>query len=260
MKKKINRSGQRYWIVAFFLVLLLLLAGIFVFAYVQRFGSFYGGEQDVWGQFGDYVGGILNPVLSFCAFVGLQLTLRFQAGESVKVELRQADQQFDARLFQLLSLLNTSLSSVQLDKFDARGRQAIVGHGAIKLGWKKLESGLEAIEDELLDDALYSKFLVAFRGWSDTFGDRMISYYDTLLFMLLYVRKESEGENQGFALRAISSQLGQEARILLLYMIIFSGNKSLYNFLEAYNYWPGEETSATFPHARRLIKILKGIR
>ncbi|MGN2430285.1 hypothetical protein [Pseudomonas syringae] len=203
--KKNNRSfAKGYWSFSAALVVLVLFVGLVVAAYANRFGWFYSAERDSWGQFGDYVGGVVNPLLSFCAFIGLIFTLRFQTAEAVKVEQRQNDQQFDARLFQMLSLLNTSLSSVQIDRFSPAGMTSIVGHSAIKVGWRKLESELKLIDEQLLDADFHKRFTLEFRSWSDTYGDRMISYFDTLLFMLLYVRKQSDGENQRFALRAIS--------------------------------------------------------
>jgi uncharacterized membrane protein len=36
-------------------------------------------NPDHWGVFGDYVGGLLNPIFSFLAFVGVLLTVVLQA-------------------------------------------------------------------------------------------------------------------------------------------------------------------------------------
>jgi uncharacterized membrane protein len=35
-------------------------------------------EQEVWGQFGDYIGGVLNPIFAFFAFIALMITIKLQ--------------------------------------------------------------------------------------------------------------------------------------------------------------------------------------
>jgi hypothetical protein len=49
-------------------------------AYVWNFGRLgLSPSQDHWGQFGDFVGGVSNPVLSFLALVALVLTVALQS-------------------------------------------------------------------------------------------------------------------------------------------------------------------------------------
>ena len=53
-------------------------------------------DPAIWGTFGDYLGGTLNPIISFLAFIGLLYTIRQQAQEmkATRDELeRTAEQQ-----------------------------------------------------------------------------------------------------------------------------------------------------------------------
>lgn len=49
----------------FALFVILCVAG----KYVSVFSTHILNDQEKWGQFGDYFGGVLNPILSFFAFV-----------------------------------------------------------------------------------------------------------------------------------------------------------------------------------------------
>ena len=58
----------------------LLLAGI-VIIYVYQFRGPLADAQSVWAEFGDYVGGALNPILSLLGLVALLLTVFLQSEE-----------------------------------------------------------------------------------------------------------------------------------------------------------------------------------
>ena len=52
-------------------------------------------DPATWGTFGDYLGGTLNPIISFLAFIGLLYTIHQQAQEmqATREELKQAAEQ-----------------------------------------------------------------------------------------------------------------------------------------------------------------------
>ena len=62
--------------------LVTVIAVIFVFAiYRLNFSGEFSVDQHVWGSFGDYFAGILNPVISFCALIALFVTIIIQSKE-----------------------------------------------------------------------------------------------------------------------------------------------------------------------------------
>jgi hypothetical protein len=98
----------------------MAVAVVVVAAYIWQFGGPLSKEQDKWGQFGDYVGGLLNPTFSLLALLALLATLGLQIRElrlSVK-ELRNSaealtkqndtlrQQTFEGTFFQSLRLHN----------------------------------------------------------------------------------------------------------------------------------------------------------
>lgn len=62
-----------------FLVGLAIVFVVSVFvAYFFAFNSGFSVKQEVWGQFGDFVGGTLNPILSFFSLLALVFTITLQ--------------------------------------------------------------------------------------------------------------------------------------------------------------------------------------
>ncbi len=78
----------------------LIYLGIFFFAlvFVLYFGVFHGQLspcQETWGQFGDFVGGTLNPILTFITIIALVYTIRLQYEilNTSKIELSNLENQ-----------------------------------------------------------------------------------------------------------------------------------------------------------------------
>lgn len=92
---------------------------------ISYFGNFYfrlnyevSGDPAVWGQLGDYIGGLLNPILSFISLVLIvkSLGLQHDANEGLKEEIRNTRQtekmrSFEARLFSMIDSQKNSFSS-----------------------------------------------------------------------------------------------------------------------------------------------------
>jgi hypothetical protein len=78
----------------------LIVAVIVVVVYVLNFDGRLSDDPTAWGAFGDYVGGVLNPVFAFLAFIALLLTIILQSRELelTRVELKNsADALKDSR-------------------------------------------------------------------------------------------------------------------------------------------------------------------
>ena len=86
-------------------------------------------DSATWGTFGDYLGGTLNPIISFLALIGLLYTIHQQAQEmqATREELkqaaeqqhRQADifnlQQFESTFFSLLEQHNKVVERIEVE-------------------------------------------------------------------------------------------------------------------------------------------------
>lgn len=72
-------------------IISLLFIAFVVGFYLQNFGYLgISTKQEVWAQFGDFVGGTLNPILAFFAFIALLYTIKLQSDslETSKNELQ----------------------------------------------------------------------------------------------------------------------------------------------------------------------------
>jgi len=113
-------------VLAFFVCIVLKL-------YLDQFKGGFSASNADWGTFGDYVGGVLNPVFGLLSFTGLLLTIYLQGKElkearaqfsrsadaqekSEKVLQQQANtlirQQFETTFFSLLEQHNKALESI----------------------------------------------------------------------------------------------------------------------------------------------------
>ncbi|MBQ4775622.1 hypothetical protein [Pectobacterium versatile] len=89
------------------------IAVVFIIAvvvmYISTFGTSRSFEHAAWGAFGDYFGGILNPVFALCAFLGVLWSLDMQTKQlkQLSVDKQGAEilvvvKDIDARIGELL--------------------------------------------------------------------------------------------------------------------------------------------------------------
>jgi type II secretory pathway pseudopilin PulG len=69
-------------------------------AYVTNFGTKWSTDPGTWGQFGDFIGGSLNPLYALLAFLALLYNLRLQSEQvnSAKEEAREAARSAQAQI------------------------------------------------------------------------------------------------------------------------------------------------------------------
>ena len=107
-----------------------VLAGAFLL-YLWRFGGQgLSGSQTVWGEAGDFIGGVSNPVLSFLALMALLMTVRLQAAQldaarEELAEARAAQEKAEQRQLEQLSAAR-KLAEAQTRTALAQERTAIV--------------------------------------------------------------------------------------------------------------------------------------
>lgn len=120
---KQNEVGLSKWVI-------VGVAATALLAYVVRFFNHkFSSDPAEWGQLGDYLGGILNPLIAFGAFLWLVASVRIQKTEleATRVALTesqeaQAQQAKVSLLAARIETLNIELSSVvgQLNHYRTR--------------------------------------------------------------------------------------------------------------------------------------------
>lgn len=98
MDEKDHRTSlsDRIWLAI--IILAAFFAGV-VGVYIWKFGIKISTEQEVWGQFGDYLGGVINPAVGFITIILLVITLNTQRQELAlqREDLRRSADALDAQ-------------------------------------------------------------------------------------------------------------------------------------------------------------------
>lgn len=112
-----------------FVIFALAAAALMLLAYLWQFGSQgVPPKQDTWGQFGDFMGGILNPLIAGAALIALLYGIQLQRAElaSTKAELTNSNELMDQQR-QLLELQTFESTFFKLlDHLDSL-REAVFG-------------------------------------------------------------------------------------------------------------------------------------
>lgn len=210
-------KSQMIWIIV---LIVISVGAAIVGKYVHQFGMPWLGKQDQWGQFGDYVGGLLNPVLSFAAFTMLLITYRHQVRNSE-----------DNHFFELVKLTHEAASSVVHPEGPS--------HSGIRAHWNGLKEilpkSIDTYERSLMLDEKYGV-------WRSQYWEELGSYFESVLFVLRQYVIDYDGSDDKkiYFMLAVRAQMSMAERNILFYEMIHSDywHKFAPN-LYAENFWRG---------------------
>lgn len=156
---------------------------------------------DEWGQFGDYFGGLLNPVFGLISVALVAATLRSQTQSAAK-------QKFEGQFFALLKLHSSILEAIdrRMENGDTRR-----GRDCFRIFYRKIVRISQ--RQRVPMSTAYQLFLES-DGWE------IEHYFRTVYHMFMYV-KENRGEAGASAEETkryydlIKSQLSQYELVLL---------------------------------------------
>ncbi|WP_426167436.1 hypothetical protein [Pseudoduganella sp. R-34] len=144
--------------------------------YVIKFrlilGYGFADDSAIWGQFGDYMGGSLNPILSFISIVLLikSLNLQNQANVDLREELKDSKQTEKLRSFSTLFFNMIASQKSLLDSFIVN---APPGNGMLRPGPNTIiyiEDELENLRGNGADDKAIVNFLNQIDGDERIYG------------------------------------------------------------------------------------------
>ncbi|WP_176470457.1 putative phage abortive infection protein [Pseudomonas sp. Irchel 3F5] len=214
-----KKSKKPLLIVVVFVALLIALVAI---SYAFNFTGGISSSSDRWGQFGDYFGGVLNPVLSFFAFSALLYTVYLQMCSSAEAEKRHDEQVFESRLFKLLST-NFEIACALSIKPGTRELK-FDGFEALKYSWDNFKAySLEGIDREQDSKLQFESVRVYLKMFKRSYSSAVSVYVDSVVFILEFIRLNGHDEqHRSFALHALRSQMTSCGRGLLFYHLICS--------------------------------------
>jgi uncharacterized membrane protein len=190
-----------------------LIALVVVLLYKSHFGSI-GDSHDRWGQFGDYFGGVLNPIFSFLGLVAILVTLRLQISQtrqSLEDNIRQNNRadlmQFQATFFQLISLHNNIMTDAAIPT--GLGT-TLRGRDAYRLLQARIES-IRRIKPPKDDKGLEVYELVYLKN-----EDLLAHYFRNMYHIIKFIDMNDLADRQYYA-DLLRAQLSSSEAVLLFY-------------------------------------------
>ncbi|RON24433.1 hypothetical protein BK660_01815 [Pseudomonas brassicacearum] len=254
MNSKINKVLM---LTAFFVV--LLVVGVVLF-YIKNFTMGLSDKQDVWGQFGDYFGGVLNPLLSFFAFVVLLYTVSIQLAAAQESDKRHEEQIFDTRLFQLLAANIEVGKSLFVRVKVEKPERELDSFKVINYLWYRVRTELGSLELEGVGDREYLDSIAgSYVSVRSRFSASTDSYFDSIIFIISYIyRYGTNDEQKDFALSALRSQINKSGRGLLFYFMLFSEKHRVHlEYLLAAEFFEGVTHDPFHSDRRKLLRLVE---
>ncbi len=203
-----------------------------VVVYLWRFSGELSSEQEIFGQFGEYLGGVVGTLVSLFSLVYIFKTYRKQVDFSEhEIELSYK-QQFEASLFSLLQNQRSSLLSLT--------NGTIKGNDFINKVCEDLQVRLMEREYDLESITYENRFqeedivCSIYEQVYNIYGSQLGHYYRNLFHLLSYV-EHSDIEDKKQYIDLIQAQLSNAELFVLFYNGISRyGKKKLFPLLEKY--------------------------
>lgn len=180
-----------------------------------------------WGTFGDFLGGVLDPVLTFLSFMALLFTIILQqreihgAKEDAKVlqDQRRADRlsrermQFENTFFQMVSIHNTIVNSIDVDRGPSKNQ--LHGRECFKHFRDEMQKfyNADATTDEL------TKSLAAHDHLWRSYQKDLAHYYRYLYNIIRFINESDVNKTR--YIRILRAQLSDFELLVLFYNGLF---------------------------------------
>lgn len=123
--QSLNPDQVMKWLVWILVGAACAVAGTY-YAYFQNFHSGLSEKHEVWGQFGDFIGESLNPILSFLSLIALILTVALQSKQMniAREELENSKEELRATREELAKSAEAQRSTATA--LEAQARYAVI--------------------------------------------------------------------------------------------------------------------------------------
>ncbi|MGH8850825.1 MAG: hypothetical protein ACREYD_07515 [Casimicrobiaceae bacterium] len=195
----LRRSSAGYLLFALATAVVISVAWyVLLRLYTENFGLALSPDQAVWGAFGEYVGGILNPILGTLILLGLLYALGLQ--RDLLVESRRAErsqrllnqqQSFESVFFHMLDAINTRATQAVMSVMapDLQSQRTVNGPKAFAMFIRlfgaqillKVKRGDYYGRDD--NDVLREKAREFVKTYDHAIGPLLRSMADLLLFL-----------------------------------------------------------------------------
>lgn len=162
-----NESKFRVWPKRIACIAALLFIAVYSI-FICWFGVNLPPDSASWGQFGDYVGGVLNPIFGLLTLFAVLAALHVQSEELTEARAAlttQSDraevQSFELGLFSQIDIHHSNLQSIQLldgkNKYESRGVFKVL-YARLKESYVAEQSMQDSPDDFAMLKAAYTRF------------------------------------------------------------------------------------------------------
>lgn len=238
----------------FIVILAFACAVVALVLYLLAFGVHPSLDMAVWGQTGDFFGGVLNPVFGFLSLIALLITLQQtekslkQSDEEVRLSReemkRSADalfaqandsrqQTFERTFFELLRLYNEIVDALAVLPIPnaarpERGRDALF---VLCKKFKRLVYDVSHLPEEEKPSAINDKWLDFFKS-----KEVQLGHYFRFLYNILKFIDQSKIENKKFYTDMLRAQLSSSELVIIHYNAHSDlGREKLLPLIKKYN-------------------------
>lgn len=174
-----------------------------------------------WGVFGDFFGGVLNPVVATAALVALLYGVYLQRTELVETKLAlrsQAEtmeaQLFDSKFFGLISMYNDSISKVSYVK---SSRETVFGYEALRECLHEFlykARDIAEIDQKQEGDSLGYEVFILLNGYSNYYlGTATPLMVVNRVFQIAYLIKQAKVEQSAQYHSIFSAYVSEEVKV-----------------------------------------------
>lgn len=253
-----NLSSIPSWLkslVLFTIVVAVLAIG----AYVIKFYGPLSAAQETWGQFGDFVGGTMNPLFAFSGLMALLYTIVLQSRElkHSAEQLRKSavalegqnelltKQSFEATYFQLLQLygsvvrgLSVTVSVTEMQPHIRVSSRSVEDRECLKQLYEWfVRSNLEKVARGDHNLTREQAINVEYLSFYSNYGHVLGHYFRTLYNIVKFVDEAAIAENEKKKyVNLLRAQLSKYELALMLYnMLSEKGRTDLVRLVKKYN-------------------------
>lgn len=226
------------------LAVILTVAITSIGSYFIKFHGSLSSSQETWGQFGDFIGGTLNPLVAIAALIALIQTIKLQATElSISTEQLEKSaaaltaqnavltkQSFESSFFNLTQIFNELVRDLSYDSDS--------GKECIRKIYKILsEDFLYEIRLGSFTEPPKEAIEIQYKKFYKHYGHIIGHYFRTLYNIIKFIDSSSlDWESKKFYAELIRAQLSKYELNLILYNCISSyGNIKLLPLVRKYN-------------------------
>lgn len=242
LEKNKNHAGWKF----LFSLLILILIGLVAITSMIGAGYYDSELFKELGPWGDFFGGVLNPVLTFLTFFGVLITIVLQKIELslTRDELERSanalesqigaieKQSFESTFFQMLSLHNNIVNSIDLYNLDTerntQGRDCFrVFYSRLRRTYHEINKKYTGTRTE--DEIIETSYKIFWRDYQLELG-----HYYRYLYNIIKFIEMGPYRNEHY-IKLVRAQLSDQELLLLFYNCLSPQGKNFKFYAEEFS-------------------------